>query len=163
MNKICGIVVMAGFALSGCATKTPEKSSVTPPPAVARQAPAEAVPATPAKPPVQYAPANASSAASIPVSPVAAQSEPAAKPNELRAEQCLKELEVLKLYNKVSYDKYQAEYRVISQKTSQYMQAKDLISADINDMVLPGYQFKIREFCFRVKTRVSELIIRQAR
>ena len=68
----------------------------------------------------------------------------------------------MKLYNKASYDKYESEFQVIASKLNKYMQVKDSIGADINDMVMPGYQFKMREFCFRVKTRLSQLIIRQA-
>ncbi|WP_256673944.1 hypothetical protein [Pseudomonas fluorescens] len=156
MNKISGMVVLAGLALSGCATKAPEKP-VTPPPAVVQQAPRAPVPVTPPSPPVR--PAATASADTQ----TAAQSEPATNSNQLRVQQCRRELDTMKLYNKASYDKYEAEFQVIASKTNKYMQVKDSISPDINDMVMPGYQFQIREFCFRVKTRLSQLVVRQAR
>ena len=165
MNKFCGIVVLVGLALAGCATKTPEKPKVAPPPAVVQQAPAEPASPAPAKPPVQYksASASATAEAATPASPAIAQPELETDLNQNRAEQCRKEIDVLKLYNKASYDKYEAEYQAIASKTGKYMQIKDSMSADINYMVLPAYQFQIREFCFRVKTRLSELVLRQAR
>ncbi|MGY2297169.1 hypothetical protein ACW9H7_17000 [Pseudomonas yamanorum] len=165
MNKICGIVVSVGLALSGCATKTPERTGVTPAPAVVQQVSPEPAAPTPAKPPVSYgaASANGSAAASTPVSLETAQPESETNSNRYNAEQCRKEMEVLKVYNKASYNKYNAEYQVIANKTSKYMGVKDSISSDINDMVMPAYQFQIREFCFRVKTRLTELVIRQAR
>lgn len=165
MNKICGIVVLVGFALSGCATKTPEKPKETPPPAVAQQSPVEHATPTPAEPAapytVRYEAANAD--AHTPAASDAAQPESETNLNENRAEQCRKELDVLKIYNKASYAKYEAEYQAIASKTGKYMQIKDSISSDINYMVLPAYQFQIREFCFRVKTRLSQLVLRQAK
>ncbi|MGY2374614.1 hypothetical protein ACW9IB_08900 [Pseudomonas sp. SDO524_S393] len=167
MDKMCGIVVAVGLALAGCATKTPEKPVVTPPPAVVQEAPAEATPATPPNWTVRYesepAHANANAAPPSAASSQAAESESETNLNQSRAEQCRKELDVLKLYSKASYDKYETEYRVIAAKTAKYMEIKDSIGADLNYMVMPAYQFQIREFCFRVKTRLSELVLRQAK
>lgn len=158
------MIVLVGLALSGCATKTPEKPSVTPAPAVAQQVPRVIAPSTSANLPVRHeaASANASADAQT-VSSAAAQSESTTSSNQLRVQQCRRELDTIKLYNKASYDKYEAEFQVIASKTNKYMQVKDSISPDINDMVMPGYQFQIREFCFRVKTRLSQLVVRQAR
>ena len=165
MNKVCGIVAVLGIALSGCATKTPESPEVAPPDAVVHQAPPEVAPATPAKPPIRYesTQANASADSSIPVSPEKSQSESETDLNQNRAEQCRKELDVLKVYNKASYEKYETEYQAIASKTAKYMEVKDSLGPDLNYMVMPAYQFQIREFCFRVKTRLSELVLRQAK
>ncbi|MEG2042410.1 MAG: hypothetical protein RR068_15050 [Hafnia sp.] len=165
MDKMCGIVLVVGLALSGCATKTPEQPKVAPPPAVVQQAPAEAVPSTPPNYTVRYEaePANAGVDAPAPVAAQAAESESETNVNQSRAEQCRKELDVLKVYNKVSYNKYEAEYQVIAAKTAKYMEIKDSLGPDLNYMVMPAYQFQIREFCFRVKTRLSELVLRQAK
>lgn len=163
MDKMCGIVVVVGLALSGCATKTPEKpKEVTPPPAVVQQAPPEAAPSTPYT--VRYEAAPAASAdAQAHASAEADQSDSETNLNQNRAEQCRKELDVLKVYNKASYAKYEAEYQGIAAKTAKYMEIKDSLGPDLNYMVMPAYQFQIREFCFRVKTRLSELVLRQAR
>ena len=165
MNKICGIVVSVGLALSGCATKTPEKPGVTPEPVVVQQSPAEVSTPAAANPSEGYSVRYESAAAAAPVavSPHATQPEPEASSNIYSAEQCRKELDVLKVYNKASYNKYEAEYQAIASKTGKYMEIKDSISPDINDMVMPAYQFQIREFCFRVKSRLTQLVIRQAR
>ncbi|MDO4234714.1 MULTISPECIES: hypothetical protein [Pseudomonas] len=169
MNKMCGIVAVLGIALSGCAIKTPEKPEVTPPPAVVQQEAPEAATPAPAQSPARYeaAPANASAYAAVPYSPQAAEPEQEpeseTKLNQNRAEQCRKELDVLKVYNKASYDKYEVEYQAIASKTAKYMEVKDSLGADLNYMVMPAYQFQIREFCFRVKTRLSELVLRQAK
>lgn len=154
---MCGIVVVVGLALAGCATKTPEKTEVTPPPAVVHEASPEAVPSSPNYT-VRYESEPAADVAAH-ASPEAAQSESETS----RAEQCRKELDVLKVYNKPSYVKYEAEYQAIASKTAKYMQIKDSLGADLNYMVMPAYQFQIREFCFRVKTRLSELVLRQAK
>jgi len=160
MDKMCGIVVVVGLALSGCATKTPEKpKEVTPPPAVVQQAPPEAAPSTPYTVRYEAAPANAAAHAS----PESAQPESETDLNQNRAEQCRKELDVLKVYNKASYVKYEAEYQAIAAKTAKYMEIKDSLGPDLNYMVMPAYQFQIREFCFRVKTRLSQLVLRQAK
>ncbi|KTC63768.1 hypothetical protein AO262_31975 [Pseudomonas fluorescens ABAC62] len=98
-----------------------------------------------------------------PVSSHAEQPEHAASPSAYNAEQCRKELDVLKVYSKASYNKYEAEYQIIASKTGKYMEIKDSISPDINEMVMPAYQFQIREFCFRVKNRLTELVVRQAK
>ena len=54
-----------------------------------------------------------------------------------------------------------AEFQKIGAQTNKYLQIKDSIGADINDLVMPRYQFQIRELCFRIKTRLSQLIIRR--
>lgn len=165
MDKMCGIAVVVGLALSGCATKTPEQPKVAPPAAVVQAAPPEAAPSTPPNYTVRYeaAPAPLSVGSRAPVSSEAAQEESETNLNQNRAEQCRKELDVLKIYSKASYDKYEAQYQTIAAKTAKYMEIKDSIGADLNYMVMPAYQFQIREFCFRVKTRLSELVLRQAK
>ena len=165
MDKMCGIAVVVGLALSGCATKTPEKPQVTPTPAVVQHAPDEAAPSTPPNYTVRYeaAPAGVSYDSSAPVSAEAAESASETSLNQNRAEKCRKELDVLKIYNKASYAKYEAQYQAIAAKTAKYMEVKDSLGPDLNYMVMPAYQFQIREFCFRVKTRLSELVLRQAR
>ena len=169
MNKMCGIVVLAGLALSGCATKTPETPRETPAPAVTQQSPAEVAHPTPAEPTAPYtvryeaAPSNANADAPTHASSEAVQPESETNLNENRAEQCRKELDVLRVYNKASYDKYEAQYQAIAAKTAKYMEVKDSLGPDLNYMVMPAYQFQIREFCFRVKTRLTELVLRQAK
>ncbi|AZD30806.1 hypothetical protein C4K23_4065 [Pseudomonas chlororaphis] len=130
---------------------------MTPAPAVSQPV-ASAIPASPSARP-EAAPAISPSN----ISATTAQPEPAANSNQWRIQQCRKELETMKLYSKASYNKYEAEFQAIASRTDKYMQVKDAMSADINDIVMPGYQFQIREFCFRVKSRLSQLVIRQMR
>lgn len=160
MDKMCGIVVVVGLALAGCATKTPENTEVTPPPVVVHEAPSEVTPSSPDYT-VRYEsePASASAAAVAHSAPEVAQ--PVSETS--RAEQCRKELDVLRVYNKPSYVKYEAEYQALAAKTAKYMEVKDSLSPALNDIVLPAHQYQIREFCFRLNTRLSELVLRQVK
>lgn len=149
MIKISGLVVLAGLVLSGCAQKQQEKSLVTPP--VVNQ-------------PVQQetAPAPAASNENAQVfSASSPQAETVVSSDQPRIQQCRKELDAMRVYSKASYDKYQAEFMSVANKTNKYLQIKDSIGADLNDVAMPGYQFQIRELCFRVKTRLSQLVFRQ--
>ncbi|SNY65335.1 hypothetical protein [Enterobacter sp. CC120223-11] len=74
---------------------------------------------------------------------------------------CRKELEVIKTYSKTEYDAFLAEYTRVELQTSQYVRARENISPDINELALPRYQFQARELCFRIKTRLTQLIIEQ--
>ncbi|PKH23918.1 hypothetical protein CIG19_10320 [Enterobacterales bacterium CwR94] len=68
----------------------------------------------------------------------------------------------MRIYSKASYDKYLAEFQRVGAQTNKYLQVKDAIGADIVDLVTPRYQFQIRELCFRIKNRLSQLIINAA-
>jgi hypothetical protein len=148
MKKMTGIAVASLLVLSGCAKQEPVHSLVT-------EQTAEP------QPTAQQAPEQQSSPF------VASQSAPSSSASlgEDRAsniQQCRKELDAMRLYSQASYNSYQAEFQKIGAQTNKYLQIKDSIGADINDLVMPRYQFQIRELCFRIKTRLSQLIIRQA-
>jgi uncharacterized lipoprotein YajG len=148
MNKITGVVMASLLALTGCAKPQPVQSLVTPPAAAAQ-------------PVAQNTPVGQE--ASVVVSP-SAQPEAAPLTDGLSGnmEQCRKELDAMRLYSKVSYANFNAELQKIDAQTHKYLQIKQSIGADINDLVMPRYQFQARELCFRIKNRLSQLIIRQA-
>jgi hypothetical protein len=148
MNKMTGVAVASLLALSGCAKQQPAESIVTPPTA-------EEQPVTQSASEPQGAPF----VASAPAQPAAASFGDDRSSN---IQQCRKELDAMRLYSQASYASYQAEFQKIGAQTNKYLQIKDSIGADINDLVMPRYQFQIRELCFRIKTRLSQLIIRQA-
>ena len=148
MKKMTGIAVASLLALAGCAKQQPVHSLVTPPAADA-QPMAESAARPDGQPFVTEAPTQ----------PAAA---PFADDRASNIQQCRKELDAMRLYSQASYDSYQAEFQKIGAQTNKYLQIKDSIGADINDLVMPRYQFQIRELCFRIKTRLSQLIIRQA-
>ena len=77
-------------------------------------------------------------------------------------QQCRKELDAMRMYSKASYNAYLAEFQKVSAQNNKYLQIKDSIGSDINDLIMPRYQFQIRELCFRIKNRLTQLIIRQA-
>lgn len=148
MKKMTGIAVASLLALTGCAKQQPVHSLVTPP--MAEEQPAAQ---------------NASEQQGSPfVASAPAQAESASFSDDRASniQQCRKELDAMRLYSQASYESYQAEFQKIGAQTNKYLQIKDSIGTDINDLVMPRYQFQIRELCFRIKTRLSQLIIRQA-
>lgn len=138
----------SALVLTGCAKQPPVHSLVTPPTVTASTAD------TPAAP-VQGTPFTESER----------QATPAQQSADNRADQvqqCRKELDAMRMYSEASYTAYAAEFQKIGAQTNKYLQIKDTLGADINDLVMPRYQFQIREICFRIKTRLAQLIIRQA-
>ncbi len=144
MKKITGIAVASLLALTGCAKQQPVHSLVTPPAAQQQTTEQQGAPFVASEP----APAAATSSFG--------------EDRASNIQQCRKELDAMRLYSQASFDSYQAEFQKIGAQTNKYLQIKDSIGADINDLVMPRYQFQIRELCFRIKTRLSQLIIRQA-
>ncbi len=135
MKKLAFITGLSLFLLTGCAKKTPE-SVVTPAPVE----PPQAV--------VQVAePQNAPQV--IP-----------AKSQEQRMQECRKELDAMQVYSKASWKKYQAELQKLTAATNKYLRVKETIGADINDVVMPQSEFQTRELCFRIKSRLVQLMVR---
>lgn len=148
MKKMTGIAVASLLALTGCAKQQPVHSLVTPP-------------TTEEQPTAQNAPEQQSSPF-IASAPAQQESTSFSNDRASNIQQCRKELDAMRLYSQASYESYQAEFQKIGAQTNKYLQIKDSIGTDINDLVMPRYQFQIRELCFRIKTRLSQLIIRQA-
>ena len=146
MKKMTGIAVASLLALAGCAKPQPVHSLVTPP---AAEPMTESVVQPDGQPFVTEAPAQPAAASF-------------ADDRGSKIQLCRNELDAMRLYSQASFDSYQAEFKKIGAQTNKYLQIKDSIGADINDLVMPRYQFQIRELCFRIKTRLSQLIIRQA-
>lgn len=76
-------------------------------------------------------------------------------------QQCRKELEAMRTFSEASYNSYLAEFKQVGAQTNKYLQIKDNVGSDINELVMPGYQYQIRKLCFRIKSRLTQLIIRQ--
>lgn len=148
MKKMTGVAVASLLVLTGCAKQQPVHSLVTPPTADEQSA-AQTSPEQQGTPFVASAPAQPATAS-------------LGDDRSSNIQQCRKELDAMRLYSQASFDSYQAEFQKIGAQTNKYLQIKDSIGADINDLVMPRYQFQIRELCFRIKTRLSQLIIRQA-
>jgi len=148
MKKFSGLAVASLLVLSGCAQHhQPAQSLVTPPEAAQPVAEAQPVPEQGA----------AFTRNSESVSPVADAGDRSAN-----VQQCRKELDAMRMYSQASYNAYLAEFQKVGAQTNKYLQIKDSIGSDINDLIMPRYQFQIRELCFRIKTRLTQLIIRQA-
>lgn len=138
----------SALVLTGCAKQPPVHSLVTPPTVTASAADTAATPAQGAL-----------------FMEGERQATPPQQGVDNRAEQvqqCRKELDAMRMYSDASYTAYAAEFQKIGAQTNKYLQIKDTLGADINDLVMPRYQFQIRELCFRIKTRLAQLIIRQA-
>jgi len=147
MLKQSGLLAIGALLLAGCASKQPTHSLVTPPPPQIDQTQQNSM-----------APADQDSGAFVPAQSAA----PAADGNTARIQECRKELDAMQSYSKASYDAYLAEFQKVGAQTNKYLQIKGGISSDINDLAMPRYQFQIRELCFRIKTRLTQLIIRQS-
>ncbi|HDT4958082.1 TPA: hypothetical protein QHR58_003654 [Enterobacter kobei] len=76
--------------------------------------------------------------------------------------QCRNELDALGAYSQKSYASFQNEFTRLGQQTAKYLRIKDQISPDINELVMPRQVFQMRELCFRIKTRLSQVLIQQA-
>jgi uncharacterized protein YukE len=136
MKKLTVITGLSLLLLTGCARKAPE-SVVTP---------AAVVPAQAAAPVAQP------------------QIDPQAEAEKLQAQrlqECRKELDAMQVYNKASYNKYQAEFQKLSASTDKYLRVKEAIGADVNDILTPQKEFQTRELCFRIKSRLVQLMIRK--
>lgn len=80
-----------------------------------------------------------------------------------RIQECTQELTALKEFNPSAYEKYQSEYESISQNTKKYIGVKKSVSDDINYLVMPKYQFSIRNLCFKIRHDLSESIVNQVK
>ncbi|WP_435946815.1 hypothetical protein [Dryocola sp. BD586] len=92
------------------------------------------------------------------------QIDPQAEAEKLQAQrlqECRKELDAMQVYNKASYNKYQAEFQKLSASTDKYLRVKEAIGADVNDILTPQKEFQTRELCFRIKSRLVQLMIRK--
>lgn len=83
-----------------------------------------------------------------------------AQTQEKRLQECRKELDAMQVYNKASYNKYQAEFQKLTATTNKYLRVKEAIGSDINDIVMPQTEFQTRELCFRIKSRLMQLMIK---
>lgn len=135
MQKLSLITGLSLLLLTGCA----------------KQAPVSAV--TPAPSPV---------VASQSVAPIKEAQFESKNMQGKHIEECRKQLDAMQVYSKASYNKYQAELQKLSTTTNKYLQVKESIGADINDIVMPQKEFQTRELCFRIKSRLMQLMIKQA-
>lgn len=135
MKKLAFIAGLSLLLLTGCAKKTPE-SVVTP---------------ALVEPPQVVAPV------------VQPQNDPqvqVTRSQEQRLQECRKELDAMQVYSKASYHKYQSEFQKLNAATNKYLRVKETIGADINDVLMPQTEFQTRELCFRIKSRLLQLMIK---
>lgn len=153
MHKFTGIIIVSLFALAGCAQKKPTQPDIR----QGAQTQQNSVVAQPASSP--------DSAEDQDVRPEndSALDDKAFSSNAEYIQQCRKELDAIRLYNPASYNTYLAEFQKVGKETQKYLAVKNAIGSDINNLVMPHYQFQIRELCFRVKTRLAQLMITQVK
>ncbi|WP_217549253.1 hypothetical protein [Pantoea sp. GbtcB22] len=78
-----------------------------------------------------------------------------------RIQECKQELAALKDFNPVAYEKYQGEYDSISKNTKKYIGIKKKVSDDVNYLVMPKYQYSIRNLCFKIRHDLSASVASQ--
>lgn len=136
MNKLWLTVLC--LALAGCASKSPlaPVSLVTPP-----SPPAIATDVQPEQP---------------------ANNESQAKPRLATEATCANELAALKSYSPKSWNKYSAEMRQLTRKSSQFASVKEKISPQINELVLNSYDSRMKTLCYRIESTLGQIMISQA-
>lgn len=129
------------FLLTGCASVKNDKTGVSP--RTLKVQPVEAPVVVPPPPAEQLLLDNNS--------------------NELTGmKECSNELNALRVYNQQSYVSFQNEFKKLGAQTEKYLRIKDGISPEINALAMPRHEFQVRELCFRIKTRLSQLLISQS-
>ncbi|WP_343553467.1 hypothetical protein [Pantoea sp.] len=110
------------------------------------------------------APANLS-----PVTPVAAAGAPKVNVAESQTKdyasrlmQCRAELDALQTYNVAQHQQFKAEFEKTAGHLKKYLEVKNGIGSDVNDLAMPKYQFAIRDVCFRIKTQLASSIVKAA-
>lgn len=150
MHKFAGIIIVSLFALTGCVQKKTTPSAIR----ASAQAQQNGVIARPA---------SAHNHAKTEAAGDSAMEESAFNGNAEYIQQCRKELDAIRLYNPASYNSYLAEFQKVGNETQKYLAVKNAIGSDLNNLVMPHYQFQIRELCFRVKAHLAQLMIGQAK
>jgi hypothetical protein len=79
-----------------------------------------------------------------------------------RTLQCRRELEALQGYNPAKYRQYNAEFERTAGNLKKYLEIKNGIGSEVNDLAMPKYQFAIRDICFRIKNELATSIIHKA-
>lgn len=153
MHKFAGIIIVSLFALAGCVPKKNMQSAITP----SSQAQQSSVTVQPESSQGDAESQQAEAAEGRDME------ERAFSSNAEYIQQCRKELDAIRLYNPASYNSYLAEFQKVGKETQKYLAVKNAIGSDINNLVMPHYQFQIRELCFRVKTRLAQLMISQVK
>jgi hypothetical protein len=124
--------VAAIFILSGCAGANKPASTT---PSTDKSATPSVVTPTPASQPVRVSTA------------------------EGRMMQCRKELDALQMYSATKHQQLSAEFNRTAGQLKKYLEVKNNIGMDVNDLAMPKYQFAIRDVCFRIKTQLATSIV----
>lgn len=90
-----------------------------------------------------------------------AQEQPA-PPAGTPVQQCRLQLEAIKQFDDEAFISLNREFSRAGAKTKRYMAIQSSMDSELNAIALPRYESLIRELCFRVKVRLSQLIIDQA-
>jgi hypothetical protein len=133
MRKLKAVAAFGILLLVGCAQNAPKKA-VTP-------APQPVAVSQPAAPLVNSQPENS---------------------HAKNMQQCRKELEAMQTYSQASYDKYLSEVQKLTATINRYRQVESSVSPEINDIMLPKTEFQMRELCFRIKSRLLDLMVKAA-
>ncbi|WPU21978.1 hypothetical protein RI049_18280 [Cedecea neteri] len=75
---------------------------------------------------------------------------------------CNRELQALKGINAAEYSRYHREMNHLVASGQRYMNVKDEISSDINDIMTPRYQFGMASLCWKIRNALSESLLSEA-
>ena len=132
MQKLAVITALSLLLVAGCAQEAPKKTVVPEPVVASQPQPATAM----------------------------LHSQPEVNSRATRMQECRKELEAIRVYNKASYNKYMYEVQKLTVAINKYRQVEPSISTEINDIVMPQTEFQMRELCFRIKSHLMQLMVK---
>jgi len=77
-------------------------------------------------------------------------------------EDCIKNLESLKVINSVKYDLYLAEYDALMKSSEEFLTVKDDVSPEVAALARPRFQYALVNLCWRIKNSLAQTLINQA-
>ncbi|MEI2605550.1 hypothetical protein V8O11_17305 [Erwinia aphidicola] len=111
--------------------------------------------------PPKHAPAGS------PPPPPVVQPQPVVKPQEnissfdARVGQCRNELQAMQAYNVSVYKQYSQRFERVNGQLTKYLEIRDKVGSDINDIATPKYQYNVRRVCEEIRSRLTQLIIKE--
>jgi len=78
-----------------------------------------------------------------------------------KLERCSQELLALKTFNSTRYTAYHRELERLTFTGKQYLAISEGIGSDINDIVLPRYQYALTSLCHRISNDLTTALIHQ--
>ncbi|MTD25950.1 hypothetical protein [Erwinia sorbitola] len=80
---------------------------------------------------------------------------------DARVSQCRKELQVMQSYNVSVYQQYNQRFERANGQMEKYLEIRDKVGSDIDDIATPKYQYNVRRVCEEIRSSLMQLIIKE--